>query len=339
MKNATRAIPVDLLRIFGACAIFYFHGGVVSGWPLFRWGDFAVATFIYLASFCAVRYSPPAPGRTRSYWWSRIKAVYPTFAVISLAIFAASFLYAPRKTGSHYTVTDIAANLLMISQYVGKPWMTEPMWFVPFVIQLYLIMPLLIRIPVRLWTLPAAFVVSGAACAAVYALHPTQADSAYVICRDWSPIFRLPEVLFGCALARARSLSNAVAPVASYVVCCVLFALLAMPYPQALLTLLLPLRGVIVFLVFAAVAAAILPFLKEEQSGIIALFGRAAFPFFLLHGPGVGFMSDKFGRNILPWILYFVFCWAAAIILMLALEKALRRQKVRGAGDSGRPRS
>jgi len=331
MKNATRAIPVDLLRILGASAIFYFHGGLVTGWPLSQWGEFAVATFIYLASFCAMRYSPPAPGRTRSYWWSRFKAVYPTFAVISIILFAASFLYSPRKTGFHYTGEDLAANLLMVSQYVGRPWMTQPMWFVPFVLQLYLILPFLVRTPVRLRTMLAAFVVSGAACAAVFALLPTHADFANGVCRNWSPIFRLPEVLFGCILARSRSVAGAAAPVAGYIACCALFALSALPYPPALPTLLLPLKGAVVSLVLAAIAAVFLPFIKDKHAGIVGLFGRAAFPFFLLHGPGIGFVSDKFGRNIPAWILYFVLCWAAAIALMLALEKTLRRAKAGGA--------
>ena len=331
MKNATRAIPVDLLRVFAASSIFYFHGGLAVGWPLFQWGEFAVATFIFLTSACTVRYSQPAAGKAPAYWWSRFKAIYPTFAVISVIIYAASFLYAPRKTGSHYTLTDLASNLLMTSQFIGKPWMSDPMWFVPFVLQIYFILPLLIRIPVRWHAMPVAFLISGTACAAVYALLPVQAG----LCRSWSPIFRLPEVLFGCLLGRARSLAGAVAPVVIYVVCCALVALLAIPYPQASLMLLLPLKGVLVFLVLAALVAAIMPFIKNEPSKFIALLGRASFPFFLLHGTGIGFISDRFGWNILPWILYFVLSWAAAIILMLTLGKTQRRPGVRGAPAMG----
>jgi peptidoglycan/LPS O-acetylase OafA/YrhL len=81
----------------------------------------------------------------------------------------------------------------------------------------------------------------------------------------------------------------------------------------------------------AGFVAALSPFIKNEQSKIISLFGRASFPFFLLHGPAMTFVNARFGSNILAWILYFVFCWAAALIFMLTLEKARRRRAVRSA--------
>jgi peptidoglycan/LPS O-acetylase OafA/YrhL len=296
------------------------------GWPLSVWGNYAVASFIYLSSFCAIRYGPPAVGRTGSYWWSRFKAVYPTFAIISILLFAASFICAPRKTGVHYTPSDIAANLLMISDFAGKPWMTEPMWFVPFVLQVYLILPFLTRKPVRLPGLPVAFLVSGGACAAVFALHPAHVGDPEHICRTWSPIFRLPEVVFGCVLARAQNLAKAVPAIVVYAVCCLLYALLAIRYPEASQTLLLPLNGVMVFLVLAAVVSAILPLLKGRDYRFISLLGRASFPFFLLHGPWIPFVSTRFGKNIPAWVLCFVLCWAAAVLLMLALENIMRRK-------------
>lgn len=324
-KNGSRSISVDLLRIFAASAIFYYHSGLFASWPLSRWGEFAVATFIYLTAYCTIRYSHSPIGRLRAYWWSRFKAIYPTFAIISILIYVANFFYTPPKTGSHYTFSDLAANLLMISQYVGKPWMTASMWFVPFVLQIYLILPFFVRIPIRLYTLPVMFLVSGTACAIVYALHPSATEQAYGICRNWSPLFRLPEVLLGCMLARSRSLADAIAPIATYVAFCVLVALLAAVYPGASSTLLLPFKGVLVFVVLAAMTAALLPFIKNELSGVVALFGRAAFPFWLLHGPGVTFMGDKFGQNILPWVLYFVLCWAGAVIFTITLDRVVRR--------------
>jgi peptidoglycan/LPS O-acetylase OafA/YrhL len=339
MQSAARATPIDLLRILAASSIFYFHSGQTARWPLFQWGEFAVATFIYLTTFCAMRYSKFAAGQTRAFWWSRFKAIYPTFAIISAIIYAVSYVYAPPKTGCPYAFRDFAANLLMISQYVGKPWMTKSMWFIPFVLQIYLVMPLILRIPVRLYTIPAAFLVSGTACAAVYAMQPGLTDHSYGICRNWSPIFRAPELLLGCLLARARSKADAVAPVAVYVVCSGLVATLAILYPQASLTLLLPLRGVLVFLVLAAAAVALLPFIKSKGAGVIALLGRAAFPFFLLHAPGIGFMSDRFGQSVLPWILYFVLCWAGAVAFVLALAKIQRRSKIIVSAEPGRCRA
>lgn len=336
-RHATRESQVDLLRIFAASAIFYYHSGLYANWPFSPWGEFAVATFIYLTSFCSIKYSASLAGPFRTYFWSRFKAIYPTFAIVSLLIIAANFFYVPPKIGSHYTLPDIAANFLIISQYVGKPWMTASMWFVPFVLQVYLILPIFRKIPIRLLTLPFAFLVSGFACVAVYALHPTLPEHAYGICRNWSPIFRLPEVMFGCVLARARNLADVVASVVTYVVYCVLIALLVVVYPQASSTLLLPLKGVVVFLILSATTAFILPLVKHQLAGIIAILGRAAFPFWLLHGPGVTFMGDRFGQNILPWILYFVLCWIGAIAFNVSFDKLQRRLMSRsGPAPAGR---
>ncbi len=49
-------------------------------------------------------------------------------------------------------------------------------------------------------------------------------------------------------------------------------------------------------------------------------------------------MSEKFGRNTLPWIFYFVLCWAAAIVLILALERILRRPEISEAAHDGQCR-
>jgi peptidoglycan/LPS O-acetylase OafA/YrhL len=120
--------------------------------------------------------------------------------------------------------------------------------------------------------------------------------------------------------------AGAITPVVIYAVCCALTALLASQYPPASTTLTLPLQGLVVFLVLAAAVAAIQPFIKDQQSAAIALLGRAALPFFLLHGVGMGFMSERFGRNNLAWVLYFVLCWAGSAIFVLALDKVRRRE-------------
>jgi peptidoglycan/LPS O-acetylase OafA/YrhL len=214
--------------------------------------------------------------------------------------------------------------------------MTAPMWFIPFVLQVYLILPLLAKRPVRLWAIPAAFLISGGACALVYVLQPATPEHAYAICRNWSPIFRLPEVIVGWLLGRARTLTEVTVPVSLYILCCAAVAVLAGYCPQASPTILLPLKGAVAFVVLGTLGAAILPLVKNHAAGAVALLGRASFPFFLLHGPGIVFMGSKFGANVLPWVLYFVLCWIGAVLFTVALERMLKGSPI-GKSAPGAP--
>jgi peptidoglycan/LPS O-acetylase OafA/YrhL len=320
-----RNISVDLFRILAASTIFYYHSGQVGRWPYSKLGEFAVATFVYLAAFCTVRYSHTTIQQTRPFWLARFKAIYPTFAVISILIFVVSFLYAPPKTGNHYTLGDLGANLLMISQYVGKPWMTAPMWFIPFVLQVYLILPFLARHRISTATVLLAFAVSGAACGLVYLLHRDAAGQNYDICRNWSPLFRLPEVIIGWVVGQTKTLRAAVRPIALYLAIALVLAIGAdhLPLHDGQM-LRLGWEGAFVFLVLAAIVGATRPLFRnvtDKTAHVIALLGRASFPFFLLHGPGIVFMGNVFGAHVVPWILYFVLTWSVAVLFTLGIDK------------------
>jgi peptidoglycan/LPS O-acetylase OafA/YrhL len=317
MKSDARAVPIDLLRILAASCIFYVHAGLFINLPLYLWGDCAVATFIYLTAFCTVRYSKQASGRLVPYWMSRFKTIYPTFAVICVIIFAASFVFKPAKMASHYSAADLVLNLLLIADYVGRPWLTEPMWFIPFVLQVYLILPFLVKIPVRWHFLPLSFIISAAACAVVYTLVPTDLYRAYSICRDWSPLFRLPEVLIGCLVGRALVASAAAVPILVYAGCCALaLGLTTSLHSPAAPFALLYCKDVIVFVVLAALVFAIRPFIPANWAGTIGLLGKASFPFFLLHGTGMSIVSRKFGPGLAAWLAYFVLCWLVSIVFV-----------------------
>src|ERR1700753_579739 len=87
MKDSSRAVPVDILRILAASMIFYHHGGLATGWALAPWGEDAVAAFIYLTGYCTIKYSRPITGSLWKYWLGKFKAIYPTFFILALAIF------------------------------------------------------------------------------------------------------------------------------------------------------------------------------------------------------------------------------------------------------------
>jgi peptidoglycan/LPS O-acetylase OafA/YrhL len=318
MKNSERTAEIDILRILAASTIFFHHVGLWVGWPLALWGEYAVATFIYLTSFCAIRYSRTATASLWKYWLSRFKAIYPVFAFISLGIFAASFFVAPHKTPSGYSVGDLVANLLMISGFLGRPWLSEPMWFVPFVLQIYFILPFLKEIPSRWYILPAAFVFSGLACAIPYCLLSPY--HAYGICRNWSPIFRMPEVMFGLVLGRARSRSEVIFAVAVYLGCCILAVMGAALLHTGESTAVMPIKGLVVTGLLVLLMSATLMFVKQSAKPLISLMGRASLPFFLLHGTGIAIIFRKFGTFIPVWGGYFVICWVTSILFTQGLE-------------------
>jgi len=304
---------IDLLRVFAACSIFYYHVGLCTKWPLSQWGEYGVGTFIYLTSYCALRFSKPQAWP--DYICSRLKKIYPTFATITLILFAASYIYRPHKTMSHYTIPGLLANLGMIAQYTGVPLFTTPMWFMPFLFQIYFIIPFLKRRPIGMGFIPLGFIFSGIACGAVWTFQPADATE---VSRNWSPIFRLPEVLIGVVLASSKNISSTEGAVGLYAIFCLFSASLAIPYPHASYTALLPARDLLVFLILFILTRTTLALLKSEQHGFLSLLGRATFPFFLLSGVGNNFVWIHFGSNLLAWIPYFMLCWGVSMMIVVA---------------------
>lgn len=284
--DSPRNVSIDFLRVFAVNAIFYFHIGLWEKLPGSRWGEFAVATFVYLAGYCAVFYSridfsQPLRRVWPAYFKSRFRAIYPTFFLITLLLFVGSFLYAPDKVQRHYSIGELLINLSLVTQWFGGQFFTGPMWFVPFVLQAYALMPWLARCARDWRAIPPVFLLSGCACAVAFLVNP---QAATRICREWSPVFRLPELVIGCVLARqawagrgwfrdgislARDSSLTAQPGAApetaalpggakaaavYLLCSVVAAAIGLVFPTAAYVAALPLRGAVVFLVLMAAA-------------------------------------------------------------------------------------
>jgi peptidoglycan/LPS O-acetylase OafA/YrhL len=249
----------------------------------------------------------------------RAQALYPPFFLISLTLFVCSFIYPSARTRSPYSVSDIIANLLLVSEYIGKPWMSRPMWFLPFVLQIYMAIPFLKSIRVRWLHIPVSFVISGAACVVVYVSLP---DNCFQICREWSPIFRAQEVMIGCCVALSATSAAAVRQVASYLLCCLIYAAAALVFQPMEYTLLLPLRGFVVFAVLFGLVSALAPLLRgRRMANFIALLGRASFPFFLAHGSCMVLIFKTWANNPLAWAVYYLLCWAGSIFCVLLIQR------------------
>ena len=314
----SRTLEIDVLRILAACWIFYFHAGLCTNWMLSEWGEYAVATFIYLTTFCAFRFS--RMDRWSSYLAGRLRALYPTFTLISLILFAASFAYSPLKKGTHYTLPELLANLLLISPYIGLPWFSHPMWFMSFLVQIYCVLPLMKRIPFSWRVVPISFLVSAGACAMVYGLSPVHAEQ---ICREWSPLFRVPEVVIGCCMASAVGAAEVVHYAVAYLFCCGLLGMAGSFSPNVRYTALLPLRGAIVFGTTLAASRFALPLLRARAGAFLSLLARASFPFFLVQGPAMSLICKRWGANPIAWAGYFLLCWAGSVCLIMGMDRVM----------------
>ncbi len=331
LSKSTLSPIADLGRALAVTAIFYFHVGKSTDYPLSLYGHFAVGFFIILAGVAYLCFSRTHVTDSRSYFqyfFNRLLALFPIFLVVNLLIFAASYVY-PSGLGRPYNLGELILSSLGLSQYFGYRYLSVVMWFVPFILQVYLLLPLVEGVFLRIQpvlVLVAAFLISFALTMPVCAYFP---DKAEEICVNWSPIFRLPEVVLGVYLGmvfsqRAR-LSNCIVFLAVYTAAsfCLLQSGKYLTIPGTVSAL--PWAGLMISLLIAA--AAILLFVALSRSAGLRnfrLLGYAAFPFFLIHGVAIRFVYAKFGTNGLVWVIYFILCWCVSIILAL-IDRRLPR--------------
>ena len=338
IPTRARSQEIDLLRILCASLLFYFHVGIYTHWFLSDYATYASGTFIALAGYCAVRYSryrealkhPTVAGVWR-YFLDRFLAVYPAYAAITLLVFAGSFLYPAVGHTSHFTVAELLCNLLMLNQYLGVDYFTTMMWFVPFVLQLYLLMPLLCRLAARAprLGLVACSVLSLLACLSVDWIAPGHLAG---ICKDWSPIFRLAPAFFGVAVALSTSTAALPGLLLLWIACSAaelallpwLHDLMPVAIRSFLSAALFPLLFGIVWL-----AAQTIRRWTPALESTITLLSKATLPFFLGHGVMISFLSHHFGSNPWIWAGYFLFSWAWSalfIVAYLRIVTALRNR-------------
>ncbi|HEY8902203.1 MAG TPA: acyltransferase [Chthoniobacterales bacterium] len=328
-----RSVEIDLLRILCASLLFYYHTGIATKWPLYEYATFASGTFIALAGYCAVRYSRyrealrnPTIRNVGQYFFDRFLSVYPAYAAITLILFAGSYLYPARGESGPFTLPELACNLLMINQYVGMRYFTEPMWFVPFILQLYLLMPALYFLAIRLSGLGIAVcsLASLGACIAVHFIDPVHAG---MICKDWSPVFRLAPAFLGIATGVYPSAGVFVFLLLAWLACSgARFALLPW-FPGLEAVFVRSFYSAIAFVLLltpAAVASRIIEHCGKFARDMVTLMGKATLPFFLSHGMLIHFLWAHFGRAYGIWIAYFVCCWIWSILFTIAYIRALK---------------
>ena len=202
LSKSTLSPIVDLGRALAVTAIFYFHVGVNTHYPLSQYGHFAVGFFIVLAGvayLCFSRTHVTDHGSYFRYFGDRLLALFPVFIIVNLLIFAASYVY-PSGLGRPYTLVELILSSLGLSQYFGYRYLSVVMWFVPFILQVYLLLPLIEWLLSRIQpviVLIAAFLLSFALMIPVCVYFPIRPGRFAV---NWSPIFRLPEVVLGVFL-------------------------------------------------------------------------------------------------------------------------------------------
>lgn len=327
----------DLGRILGATVIFYYHIGLATGYRLFDWGEYAVATFIATSGIAYACFSSSKPRDLPSYnryLLGRLKVIFPTFIAINTLIFLASFLH-PSDLGRPFTPLEFLLSSVGMSQYFGFRYMSHVMWFIPFILQAYLIFPgimvLLHRFP-AVWIMLTAFGVSLSAIALAFVCLPPMGASG--VCRNWCVVFRLPEVCLGLIigenLLRRRDYAGGSMAVALFILLSFALAAVAAPrFGQATYILSLPWRGAVVTLLITALSSVLAPVITRAWTlRFMRLLGTASFPFFLIHGIAILFIHHRVGVAVAPWVLYFLFCWCEAVAITLAFDfagRAIRR--------------
>lgn len=319
-----RAPEVDLIRVMSASLLFYFHAGITAQWHYFQWAGYVTGTFIPITTYCALKWSRHRHdlltgnfSSAKGFIRDRFLGLYPIYAFFCFLIFWGSYLHASDGQSGPFSAGELGVSLLMINQFVGVEFFTNPMWFVPFVLQVYLLVPLLARFT----KFPA---MGMAVCTAIslmlcIAVSKLSGDLTYRICNSWSPLFRLPLVFLGVTFATAKPrqawisftvfaagvllglLLRPVFPALDYVLLKRLYSLLAM---------------MLIFTTGLFVGYLMRKCLKSWDW--LSLMGQAAMPFFLSHGVMIRYVYGKWGGSPLVWTGYFVCCWLGSILFVKA---------------------
>jgi len=302
--------------------------------PLSGLASNTTAVFIFLIGFCAIRFSSLhnpdvlTAGNWMKYPLGRLAKLLPIFWLVCFLLFAASFFHPASTMSRPFSLGEFAMNLVGLNQYFGDRYLTRTMWFVPFVVQVYFLIPVFRRIPFRpVLTMAGAFVISSLLCLLAFRIRP---DIAQEICRTWSPLFRLPMVYLGIALAMSRTRADICKTLASFLTGASLLAAAAPHWPSMAITLSRPLDSLLFGLLIMGCSWLLsLPLLGSSFAHeLITTLGKASYPFFLIHGAMITFLWRTFGKSPVIWISYFAACWGTAVMICV-LDRGLRKQFMR----------
>ncbi len=323
-SRETASSLCDLGRILAITAIFYYHVGISAGYAFSAWGEYGVSCFIIFSAFSYFYFSSVRPHDAPSYWkffFRRLRSIFPLFLVVNVALFGVSFFY-PSATGERFSLLDFLLSTSGLSQYLGFRYLTRTMWFIPFIVQAYLLLPWLDRAIDKLRPslgLAAAYALSASLSIVVFVLWPAQASE---ICRNWSPVFRLPELVLGAIIGQALANQITRRETTIAVLIYILGAALArfgprFADPSEEYISSLTWNGLCATAAILAVAGSIHWALRRlDRRPDFRTWGQASFGFFLIHGAGILFVYRHFGGQPLPWIVYYFVCWIIALALM-----------------------
>jgi peptidoglycan/LPS O-acetylase OafA/YrhL len=348
LRTPTISTTADFGRFIGASSIFYYHVGIATRFPFSGWARYATSFFILLSGVAYTCFSSMRPvdlSTYRRYASARVAAIFPTFLTVNAVIFAASYFYAS-ALGRPFTFVEFLLSTLGLSQYFGYRYLSTVMWFFPFVIQAYLLYPIIdksLKYVSGVLIIVLAFVVSLLLTDVAFSDWPSHAAE---ICRTWSPIFRLPEICLGLIVGRAivyrADRRGALAAFATYVVVAFLLDIEAPDqFVGEAFTLGIPWHGLI-----AAVAVTALAMAASSMSGlppntgILRTIRGASLPFFLVHGAATLFIYRRYGTSVSAWLIYFVACWVGAIAcsyISAGIGLATKLKSLHKVGASIRP--
>jgi len=326
LKKLFSSAALDLGRVLAATTIFYFHIGLFSSFPVSFYCEKAVEYFVILAGVTYVLFSrPPAPGVGGyiAYLKRRLAALLPMFLLVNVMLYAGGFFLAS-DLGRHVRFVEFLASASGVSLYLHWKYLSTVMWFMPFIVQVYLLLPF-INWLARRWN-PAILMSVAFGSSALLALavaHFIQPSlEAGLICKNWSPIFRLPEVCLGIILGRAvlergRGLLALLA-VGLYGV---------LPFAAGwVVPLYLPESGFVVPLILFCAAGVLSWRWQLLPAHWLRRLGTASFPFFLIHAAPLAAISHHFHNHLaVVWLGYYIVCWLGAMGMTLAWEGFKRK--------------
>jgi peptidoglycan/LPS O-acetylase OafA/YrhL len=313
------SMTMDVGRILAASVIFYFHVGLVRHCPLSTYGEFAVEYFVILSGISYILFSstkPSTPSEYLEYIKKRLAALFPVFCLVNIFLYIGSFYY-PSELGRPYRFVEFLASTTGASMYLGWKYMSTVMWFMPFIMQVYLLIPLVDWWARRINPVILLLVAFCLSClfAHMVPIFAKNDRVAELVCKTWSPIFRLPEVCVGVILGRSAHMRcdywKGMMAVAVFGIMSLLVSLLKSA--NVISHLYMPWSGFIVPAILFGASALISPMLRSVNAKVMRLLGLSSFFFYLSHAAALLAIRSRFGNQIYVWVSYYLACWFVAV--------------------------
>lgn len=328
---------MDAGRILAATVIFYFHAGLLCHFPLFPYGEYAVEYFIILSGITYALFSNPITLTVPNYFAyvkKRLTALFPMFVLVNVVLYAASFC-SSSTLGRPYKPVEFLVSATGLSMYFGWKYMSTVMWFMPFIVQVYLLLPLIdwcVRRVNPVILMLASFCVS-CLMAQVAVFFLKDVAPVDLVCKNWSPVLRLPEVCAGVIMGRMALKDCDYWKGLSAVILFGVLSLLVSVSQEAgwLANFYMPWNGFLVPMLVLGASWLVAPLAWSVRPEIMRLLGMASFAFYLLHAAPIVTVAHRFGCGVSVWLAYYFGCWVLAVGLTLILARIKKPAPTRPA--------